>query len=1241
MRRTATATTAATTTVTTAGGDGIKIVGSGGRVFREVHVPAKRRNRSGAEDDEDEEEEEEGEEHNSTVAQRRGSWFSNGCGVSTISGDSIFSNKYYTVEEDENGFFFSHPPLHGRADEIRTLKQAYERIRTNNNNSNSSHAQSSSSSELVVVTGSSGVGKSSLVESLRQHILSLDNTTTTTTSTNAGYFVSGKFNALQGPDHYCAIMEAFSDLCDQIISFAKPNVLQDIRKALEDGLHADLHVLARSISGLHRLLGQTTTTLINDNDNNNEDDDDDDNHHHFPHLKKRGVSENDNISSTVDSVLLLRSYPRFNKMCQEFLVAVSAFFHPVVLFLDDFQWANEHAIRLVEGLVQTTALRNMLLVVSYRTMNNNNNYYETEDSSGDSSNDGGENDKEMEPLLVFDRNLDQISRLPVTRVVVGNLDLDVVYSMVSASLQQQDDKTLALSRVVHRKTHGNAYFVTQFLGMLRDTELLVYSAEQGRWDWDVERIQSETSLTDNVVELVSDRIQKRLKNQGVHQRGLIVAAHLGHTFTKEVFDIVLRDCTPCVVVVTVQEKSEEGAEAEDKSVESTPPRLPESTGSNSDIANSNNNSIDQAMPAQSLAVGVNQGLIDQVGDGKYKFSHDRIQMCLYEMVPEGKDKELLQLAIGRSIWQNLIKTKGAKATNTEIFLATDNMNRGRSQVLDKQERRRLAGLNLEAARRAAARAAVFLAKDYLRQGRETIQQDWGGNTADDQDCYQLCLDLFSMSAEIENQTGDFDQSRAMASVVLEKARSVYDGLRVNNTMVAGLGSRGKIREAVRTAFSVLRQLGEPLPKRPNTLHVALELIRVKQKLKALQDDLFSLPLMTNPNKLAAMQLLGALGPCTFLHIEARNTFALVGLRMLRITCQHGLSEWSPAGLSCWALTSVAQGDFAKGYYYGMMAIKLIHRFGFKASECRTLLMLYSLVMHWKRPLHEALDAFSRSHRSGIEIGDVEFRFLSAGAALTVSYLRGQPLPEVEEDARAMCTHMLEFKLHHIWRMTVPMWQSALNLMGRSARMSVLTGEAMDEEEFMQKAKACNSTIATHIVVSNKVCLCYMFEQWEMLAEIVPKMEKAQDVIKLHFSQSFTFFDLAMAYMALYIETGRRLYKKKAKRTIRRVQKWADAGVPHYDMFAVLLKAELLGISHDFATCKKAFDRAIESCAVSSFFVIGIIMKKRAADCMLRLGMADEARWYMSDCIDRAVQWGSVAWVEFLENKHQDLLAAWR
>ncbi len=84
--------------------------------------------------------------------------------------------------------------LYGREAEVAILMNAFERV-------------SFGAAELMLVSGYSGIGKSSLVNEIHKPIVS-----------RQGYFISGKFDQLKRNIPYAALIQAFQDLMRQLLT---------------------------------------------------------------------------------------------------------------------------------------------------------------------------------------------------------------------------------------------------------------------------------------------------------------------------------------------------------------------------------------------------------------------------------------------------------------------------------------------------------------------------------------------------------------------------------------------------------------------------------------------------------------------------------------------------------------------------------------------------------------------------------------------------------------------------------------------------------------------------------------------------------------------------------------------------------------------------------------------------------------------------------------------------------------
>jgi predicted ATPase len=120
-------------------------------------------------------------------------------------------------------------------------------------------------------------------------------------------------------------MASFSELCDQIVqsdSFDKQR-----RRQIAGALETDAKLLAKVIPNLSSLIGERSTRF-------------------------GGKTE--------------ASFPKFRAACKAFIHTVASSAHPIVIFLDDVQWADKGSIQLIQMFLQDTELANVMFIVACR-----------------------------------------------------------------------------------------------------------------------------------------------------------------------------------------------------------------------------------------------------------------------------------------------------------------------------------------------------------------------------------------------------------------------------------------------------------------------------------------------------------------------------------------------------------------------------------------------------------------------------------------------------------------------------------------------------------------------------------------------------------------------------------------------------------------------------------------------------------------------------------------------------------
>jgi predicted ATPase/class 3 adenylate cyclase len=333
----------------------------------------------------------------------------------------LTTNKHVTwfeVGKDDRSEHFSVPQrLYGRERELTALKSHFQRSREGE-------------TTVAFVAGEAGIGKSTLVEALRELV-----------QRSGGHFCNGKFEPLHKNVPYAAFGAAFRGFLRSAL--AQPaSDLRRWRERLSAAVGPNGKVLIRLVPELERIIGEQPEP---------------------PHLEpeQAQTSFRHLLLSLVDHMALPES--------------------PLVIFLDDLQWADEASLALLEQLVSTERFGHLMLVCSYR-------------SSEPSAN-----------QLVSSL----IDRMPRARapleLSLSPLEPAEVQQIVADTLQSSFDAAGALASVVWSKARGNPFFTAQFLRSLYGAKSLWFDDENAGWRWDLEACESQ-GATENVLDLMLERM---------------------------------------------------------------------------------------------------------------------------------------------------------------------------------------------------------------------------------------------------------------------------------------------------------------------------------------------------------------------------------------------------------------------------------------------------------------------------------------------------------------------------------------------------------------------------------------------------------------------------------------------------------------------------------------------------------------------------------------------------------------
>ncbi|HEY9613479.1 ATP-binding protein, partial [Allocoleopsis sp.] len=215
--------------------------------------------------------------------------------------------------------------LYGREKEVETLLAAFERVAAhtdieadtpiNGDNPKSPIQNRKSKIEMMLVAGYSGIGKSALVQEIYKPITS-----------KRGYFISGKFDQFQRNIPYSAVVDAFQGLVRQLLSESSEQ-LNLWREKLLTTFGDNGQVIIDVIPEVELIVGKQ------------------------PAVPELGPTESQN---------------RFNLVFGHFIRACCTKEHPLVIFLDDLQWADSATLKLIELMMTDADTEYLFLIGAYR-----------------------------------------------------------------------------------------------------------------------------------------------------------------------------------------------------------------------------------------------------------------------------------------------------------------------------------------------------------------------------------------------------------------------------------------------------------------------------------------------------------------------------------------------------------------------------------------------------------------------------------------------------------------------------------------------------------------------------------------------------------------------------------------------------------------------------------------------------------------------------------------------------------
>ncbi|MEH1790215.1 MAG: ATP-binding protein [Nostoc sp.] len=454
-------------------------------------------------------------------------------------------------------------------------------------------------------------------------------------------------------------------------------------------------------------------------------------------------------------------------------------------------------------------------------------------------------------------------------------------------------------------------------------------------------------------------------------------------------------------------------------------------------------------------------------------------------------------------------------------------------------------------------------------------------------------------------------------------------------------AQSQMQDAVYTALDVLQQLGIELPKEPTQTDISLGLDKTKLTLgnKTIA-QLIDLPNMSNPNALAAMQILSS--TISAAYIGAPQLMPLLVLESVNLSVRYGNTTLSAVAYAWYGMILCGVViDIETGYQFGQLAVQLLERLNANDSKAQTLFTNSTFISHWREPVRNIMPSQLEAYQTGLETGDVEYASWAAVMHSYNQYWVGEHLSDMEGKIRSLMVAIARFNQKNASVYLQIVHQATLNLLDHTKDPSTLSGESYQVVEAIPLHHATNDRTGLFFSYLCQQYLHYLFEEY---AEAVEKANTA----KLYFDSCIStlptvihcFYD-SLARLAVYPKVSSSEHQellKQVKENQKKLKQWAFHSPSNHQHKFLLVEAERYRILKKYLPAINLYDHAIALAKENQYLNEEALANELAAKLYLDWGKEKIAQVYMIEAYYCYTRWGAKAKVVDLETRYPQLLA---
>jgi predicted ATPase/signal transduction histidine kinase/ActR/RegA family two-component response regulator len=575
----------------------------------------------------------------------------------------------------------------------------------------------------------------------------------------------------------------------------------------------------------------------------------------------------------------------------------------------------------------------------------------------------------------------------VSEFVLAPLSCDDVTELVADTLHCERGRAEPLAQLVYEKTQGNPFFAIQFLTALAEEGLLAFDADAACWRWDLLRIHSK-GFTDNVVDLMVGKLKQLPDTTQERFKQLACLGNMAEIAT----------------LTLIHGASEEEIHT-------------------------------------AFWDAVRTGLIFRQNGG-YAFLHDRVQEAAYGLIPE-PERPAIHLRIGRL----LADQTPSGSLEHNIFEIVNQLNRGVALITTREERERVAELNLIAGERSKTSTAYASALTYFSAGLALLTEETWRHR------YPLMFALEFHRAECEFLSSQLPAAEQRLSMLAARTASLIDSAKVACLRLELYTTLDRSDRGVELCLEYMRRMGVDWSPHPTREEVRLEYDAIWRRIGAgAVEALIDLPRMSDPEWRASLEVLAqVVTPALF---TDENLLCLVLCRMANMSVEHGNT-----GASCFAYVWLGMivgphfSDYPTAFRFGQVGFELVEQRGMDRFRARVYMSFGNLVSPWTKHVRTGRPLVRRAFQTANEMGDLTFAAYSCNNLITNLLASGEPLPDIQREAESGLAFARNIRFGLVIDIITSQLRLILTLRGLTPTFNSFNDADFDEIRFEQRLAA--------------------------------------------------------------------------------------------------------------------------------------------------------------------------------------------